>query len=79
MSKDNCYLWTPQGINDTSTCMLSKEDEVTLWHKKLGHLHLKGMEKIVSKEAIRGIPNLKIEEGRICRECQIRNKIKMSH
>lgn len=76
--KDNCYLWTSQEINCFSTCLLSKEDEVKLWHQKLGHLHLKGMKKIVSKETIRGIHKLKIEEGKIG-ECQIENQTKISH
>lgn len=40
---------------------------------------MRGMKKIVSKEAIKGIPKLKIEEGKVCSECQIRNKYKMSH
>ncbi|XP_050890309.1 uncharacterized protein LOC127095700 [Lathyrus oleraceus] len=37
------------------------------------------MTKIVSKEAIRGIPKLKIEECKICGECQIGKQTKMSH
>lgn len=37
------------------------------------------MKKIVSKEAIRGILRLKIEEGKICGECQIGKQTKMSH
>lgn len=78
-SKDNCYLWTTQQINCPSTCLISKEDEVNLWHQKLGHLHLKGMKKFVSKEAVRGIPKLKIEKGKVCGECQIGKKTKMSH
>lgn len=78
-SKDNCYLWSSKETNYASTCQISKEDEVNPWHQKLGHLHLKGMKKIMSKEAIRGIPRLRIEEGKICGECQIGKKTKMSH
>lgn len=69
-SKYNCYLWVPQETT-SSTCLISKEDEVKLWHQKLGHLNLKGMKKIVSEEAIKGPPKLKIEEGKVCGECQI--------
>ncbi|GAU26327.1 hypothetical protein TSUD_56250 [Trifolium subterraneum] len=71
-SKDNCYLWIPQETAHTSiTNLLSKEDEVRLWHQKLGHLHLKGMKRIIAEDAIRGIPKLSIEEGSICGECQV--------
>ena len=38
-SKDNCYQWVPQELNFSSTCVLAKENEVKLWHQKLGHLH----------------------------------------
>jgi hypothetical protein len=48
-----------------------KEDEVKLWHLKLGHLNLRGMKKAISVEAIKGLPNLKIDENNIGGECQI--------
>jgi len=46
---------------------------------KVGHLHLNGMKKALSSEAIRGLPNLKIVEGSICGECQIGKQTRMSH
>ncbi|CAJ2635655.1 unnamed protein product [Trifolium pratense] len=78
-SKDNCYLWVPQEEANMSTCLITKEDEVKLWHQKLGHLNLRSMKKAISKEAIRGLPNLKIEEGSICGDCQIEKQTKMPH
>jgi len=52
-SKDNCYLWVPQEEAHLSSCLVSKEEEVKLWHQKLGHLNLKGAKKAISVEAIR--------------------------
>ncbi|GAU49082.1 hypothetical protein TSUD_406880 [Trifolium subterraneum] len=52
-SKDNCYLWVPQEDTSLSTCLIAKEDEVKLWHQRLGHLNLKSMKKAISEEAIR--------------------------
>jgi len=40
-SKDNCYLWVPQEEAQLSTCLMSKEEEVKMWHKKFGHLNSK--------------------------------------
>lgn len=65
-SKDNCYLWVPQETTYSFTCLMSKEDEIKLWHQKLGHMNLKGMKKIMLEEAITGLPKLKIEEGKVC-------------
>ncbi|KAK2419944.1 putative mitochondrial protein [Trifolium repens] len=78
-SKDNCYLWMPQEEALTSTCLVTTEDEVQLWHQKMGHLNLKGMKKVISLEAIRGIPKLRIVEGKVCGECQIGKQVRMSH
>ncbi|CAJ2652309.1 unnamed protein product [Trifolium pratense] len=78
-SKDNCYLWVPLEEGNVSTCLLTKEDEVKLWHQKLGHLNLKSMKKVIYEEAIRGLPNLQIQEGNICGECQIGKQTKVSH
>ncbi|MCI47648.1 gag-pol polyprotein, partial [Trifolium medium] len=61
-SKDNCYLWVPQEEANLPTCLITREDEVKLWHQKLGHLNLRSMKKAISEEAIRGLPKLKIEE-----------------
>src|ERR1044072_1267729 len=60
-SKDNCYMWMSQEECKMSKCLLSKEDEVKLWHKKLGHLNLKSMKQIISEEVVRGLPKMKIE------------------
>ncbi|MCH82370.1 gag-pol polyprotein, partial [Trifolium medium] len=78
-TKDNCYLWVPQESEISSTCLTSKEDNVKLWHQKLGHLHLRGMKEAIVVEAVRGLPEFNIEEGTICGECQIGKQIKMSH
>lgn len=78
-SKDNCYMWIPEHTSQHTKSYTAREDQVELWHKKLGHLNLKSMKKIIKEEAIRGIPNLKIEEGRICGECQIGKQTKVPH
>jgi hypothetical protein len=78
-SKDNCYMWVPHNKIHSSTCLIYKEDEVKMWNQKLGHLNLKGMKKITYEEAIIGLPKLRIKEGKICDECQIRKQTKMSH
>lgn len=60
-SKDNCYMW----ISQPRPYLISKVNGTKLWHQKLGHLNLKSMNKIISEEAINGLPKLKIEEGKI--------------
>jgi len=78
-SKDNCYMWLSKEKGLLSSCLLSKEEEVKLWHQKLGHLNLQGMKKAISIEAIRGLPKLNIVEGSVCGECQVGKQTQMSH
>ncbi|CAJ2673932.1 unnamed protein product [Trifolium pratense] len=78
-SKDNCYLWVPQEEANVSTCLITKKDEIKLWHQKLGHLNLRSMKKAIPEEAIKGLPNLQIEEGSICGEYQIGKQTKKPH
>jgi len=40
-SKDNFYLWESQEEAFISTCLLSKEEEIKLWHQRLGHLKVR--------------------------------------
>jgi len=75
-SKDNCYLWEQALI---ASCMLSKNEEVRLWHQKLSHLNMQGIKKVISLEAIRGIPKLEITEGSIYGEFQVGKQTRMSH
>ncbi|MCI76046.1 gag-pol polyprotein, partial [Trifolium medium] len=37
------------------------------------------MKKVIAEEAIRGLPKLRIEEGKICGECQIGKQTKVVH
>jgi len=78
-SNDNCYLWVSQEKTLLSSCILSKDEKVKLCHQKRGHLNLQGMKKIISVEAIRGIPKLQITEGSICGEFQVGKQTRMSH
>jgi len=50
-----------------------------LWHQRLGHLHLKGMKKPLSSEAVLGLRDLKIVERNICGECQIGKQTRMPY
>lgn len=56
-----------------------KVDETKLWHHKLGHINFESMRNIISEDVIKGLLKLKIEEGKLCGECQIGKQTKISH
>ena len=46
-------------------------NDVWLWHRRLGHANLKLISQISSRELIRGIPNIKFVKDNMCDECQL--------
>ncbi|KAA0067345.1 putative mitochondrial protein [Cucumis melo var. makuwa] len=73
---DNCYHWNS---NMSDTCQLTRSDQTWLWHKKLGHVSMRGLEKIIKNEAIVGIPNLDVNGNFFCGDCQIGKQTRTSH
>ena len=53
----------------TSSCLLTKEEENQLWHRRLGHLSQKNMRKLTITHAIRDDPDLKREREYDCSAC----------
>jgi hypothetical protein len=42
----------------------------TLWHKRLGHFHTKGIQKMIHSEAVKGLPHLHFA-NQTCNGCQL--------
>ncbi|GJT57667.1 putative ribonuclease H-like domain-containing protein [Tanacetum coccineum] len=54
------------------TCLFAKatSDESKLWHRKLGHLKFKTMNKLVKRNLVRGLPSKLFENDQTCVACQ---------
>ncbi|GJT70603.1 retrovirus-related pol polyprotein from transposon TNT 1-94 [Tanacetum coccineum] len=54
------------------TCLFSKStsDESELWHKRLGHINFKTMNKLVKGNLVRGLPSKLFENNQTCVACQ---------
>nr|GFA56951.1 hypothetical protein [Tanacetum cinerariifolium] len=53
------------------TCLVAKAsaDECILWHRRLGHLNFKTMNKLVRHNLVRGLPTKCFENDHICTAC----------
>ncbi|KAK2989566.1 hypothetical protein RJ640_018328 [Escallonia rubra] len=40
-------------------CLSAQQNDIWLWHRRLGHVHMDLIKKLVSKELVRGLPKLK--------------------
>ncbi|GJU69582.1 putative ribonuclease H-like domain-containing protein [Tanacetum coccineum] len=54
------------------TCLFAKatSDESNLWHRRLGHINFKTMNKLVRGNLVRGLPSKLFENNQTCVACQ---------
>ncbi|GJV83840.1 uncharacterized mitochondrial protein-like protein [Tanacetum coccineum] len=54
------------------TCLFAKatSDESKLWHRRLGHIYFKTMNKLVKGNLVRGLPSKRFENNQTCVACQ---------
>nr|GEX69061.1 ribonuclease H-like domain-containing protein [Tanacetum cinerariifolium] len=54
------------------TCLFAKEtlDESNLWHRKLGHINFKTMNKLVKGNLVRGLPSKVFKNNHTCVACK---------
>jgi hypothetical protein len=51
-------------------CCLGKEDEIWLWHRRMGHIHFDNLVKVSRREAIREMPRIMKPTNTLCKHCQ---------
>jgi len=65
------------------TCLSALNDDVMLWHKRLGHASLSLLNKLVSKDLVVGLPSIKYNNDKVCDACargkQVRNSFKLKN
>ena len=63
-SANNCYMWKPLEV-----CLPASESQLDLWHKRIGHMNVNGMQRIVKANVVRGVPKLEESSGTVCKAC----------
>jgi len=75
-----CISSIPQ---NNLTCLSALNDDVMLWHKRLGHVSLSLLNKLVSKDLVGVLPFIKYNDGKVCDACargkQVRNFFKLKN
>ena len=51
-------------------CFLGKDDDSWLWHRRISHINIEHLNKLISKDLFIGLPKLKFEKDRLCDTCQ---------
>ncbi|GKD25253.1 retrovirus-related pol polyprotein from transposon TNT 1-94, partial [Tanacetum coccineum] len=72
--KDNMYSFDLKNIVPSKglTCLIAKaiNDESKLWHRRLGYLNFKTLNKLVKGNLVRGLPSKTFENDHTCVACQ---------
>nr|GEW44849.1 ribonuclease H-like domain-containing protein [Tanacetum cinerariifolium] len=80
--KNNMYSFDMKKIvpQKDLTCLLSKatNDKSMLWHKRLGHINFKNINKLVKDNLVRGLPSKRFENGQTCVACSKGKQHKVS-
>ncbi|GJR44416.1 putative ribonuclease H-like domain-containing protein [Tanacetum coccineum] len=78
--KDNMYSFDLKNIVPSKglTCLIAKaiNNESKLWHRRLGHIHFKTLNKLVKGNLVRGLPSKIFENDHTCVACQKRKQYK---
>ncbi|GJS42103.1 putative ribonuclease H-like domain-containing protein [Tanacetum coccineum] len=71
--KDNMYSFDMKNIvpKESLTCLVAKatSDESMLWHRRLGHINFKNINKLVKDNLVRGLPTKRFENDQTCVAC----------
>ncbi|GJT88803.1 putative ribonuclease H-like domain-containing protein [Tanacetum coccineum] len=71
--KDNMYSFDMKNIvpKQSLTCLVAKAtlDESMLWHRRLGHINFKNINKLVKDNLVRGLPTKCFENDQTCVAC----------
>ncbi|GJY24245.1 putative ribonuclease H-like domain-containing protein, partial [Tanacetum coccineum] len=70
----NMYTFDMKNIDSSKgyTCLLAKASsgEAKLWHRRLGHLNFKNLNKLVKGNLVRGLPSKSFKNDHTCVACQ---------
>jgi len=61
---------------DSIACLFAKNDEPWIWHKRLAHIHMGHLNKLVSKHLVTGLPDIKFQQDKLCDACQKGKQVK---
>ncbi|GJT23126.1 putative ribonuclease H-like domain-containing protein [Tanacetum coccineum] len=73
LRKDNTYSFDMKNIvpKESLTCLVAKAtlDELMLWHRRIGHIKFKNINKLVKDNLVRGLPTKHFESYQTCVAC----------
>ena len=60
------------------TCLSALDDDVMLWHERLGHASLSLLNKLISKDLAVRLPSIKYNDDKVCDACARGKQVRTS-
>ena len=64
---------------ELDTCLIAKTNMGWLWHRRLAHVGMKNLHKLLKGEHILGLTNVHFEKDRVCSACQAGKQVGIHH
>jgi transposase InsO family protein len=64
---------------ELDTCLIAKTNMGWLWHRRLAHVGMKNLHKLLKGEHILGLTNVHFEKDRFCSACQAGKQVGAHH
>jgi transposase InsO family protein len=64
---------------ELDTCLIAKINMGWLWHRRLAHVGMKNLHKLLKGEHILGLTNVHFEKDRVCSACQAGKQVGAHH
>jgi transposase InsO family protein len=61
------------------TCLLTKSTMGWLWHRRLGHVGMKQLNKLMKHDLVRDLKDITFDKDKICSACHARKKVGNTH
>jgi transposase InsO family protein len=64
---------------ELDTCLIAKTNWGWIWHRRLAHVGMKNLHKLLKGEHILGLTNVLFEKDRVCSTCQTGKQVGVHH
>jgi hypothetical protein len=61
------------------TCLVAKSSVGWLWHRRLAHVGMRNLDKLLKGDHVLGLTNVSFEKDHICSACQARKQFGVPH
>ena len=62
-----------------STCLFTNSSMGWLWHRRLGHVGMKQLNRLVTHDLVRGLKDVVYEKDKLCSACQAGKQVRNTH